>query len=197
MARKPRPHSESGYYHLITRGNNKKDLFYEREDFSCYLNLLAQSLSLHGIKLHHYCLMTNHAHLLIHSESPQAISKMMHGLQRSYVLYFRKKYQWTGHLFQGRFKSLPIESESYLLECARYIERNPLRAKMVQGPSDWPYSSYHAYAFGKTVPYIHFSQAYLGLADSEDKRQALYRDYLNQSRPYEDLVDKSLVGGRR
>jgi len=193
MARKPRPHSESGYYHLITRGNNKKDLFYEREDFEQYLKLLAQYLGLNKVKLHHYCLMTNHVHLLSHSESPQAISKMMHGLQRSYVLFFRKKYQWTGHLFQGRFKSLAIESESYLLECGRYIERNPLRAKIVRDPSDWPYSSYHAYAFGKVTPYLTLSEAYLGLADSREKRQELYRKYLDEARPYDGLVDKSLV----
>ena len=196
MARTPRAQAETGYYHLITRGNNKKNLFHEYEDFEHYLRLLAQYVSITGIQINHYCLMTNHTHLLIHSEAPRAISQMMHGLQRSYVLFFRKKYQWTGHLFQGRFKSLPIDRETYLLECGRYIERNPVRANMVKEPGDWPHSSYHAYAFGKKIPSLTHSQAYLDLSDSEEKRQVLYRDYLNQARPYENLVDRLLAGER-
>ena len=196
MARKPRPFSESGYYHLITRGNNRKSLFCEPDDFAHYLGLLRQYLSLNTVQLNHYCLMTNHAHLLVHSDAPQAISRMMHGLQRSYVLFFRKKYRWTGHLFQGRFKSLPIDRETYLLECGRYIERNPIRAKMVEGPGDWPYSSYHVYASEKIDPMITPSATYLGLADSRQERQALYREYLNQARPYENLVDRSLVNAK-
>ena len=197
MPRNPRPHSETGYYHVIARGNNKKNLFLEPADFEHYLGLLAQYLALSGVKLIHYCLMTNHVHLLLHSEIPEAISKMMHGLQRSYVLFFRKKYGWTGHLFQGRFKSLPIDKESYLLECGRYIERNPVRAKMVETPAEWNYSSYGAYAAGRTIPYLSYSDAYLGLSNLQHERQALYREYLSQSRPYEGIVDRSLAGYKR
>lgn len=197
MARMPRVHSKTGYYHLITRGNNKKNLFCEPEDFEYYLKLLAQYSSLNGVQINHYCLMTNHTHLLVHSEEPRNISQMMHGLQRSYVLFFKKKYRWTGHLFQGRFKSLAIEKEVYLLECARYIERNPVRANLVKDPADWPHSSYHAYAFGNTVPYLTLSEAYLCLSTSPEQRQTLYRQYLNESRPYENLVDRSLAGALR
>lgn len=197
MARKPRPASESGYYHLISRGNNKKDLFHEAKDFEQYLLLLIQYASVNEVKLHHYCLMTNHTHLLVHSKLPEVLSRMMHGLQRCYVRYFSHKYQWTGHLFQGRFKSLPIESESYLLECGRYIERNPLRAKLVKDPADWLHSSYQAYAFGKHIPYLTCSAAYLNLAAAQTERQRLYRSYLQESRPYEQLIDKSLIGAMR
>ena len=146
------------------------------------------------VKIHHYCLMTNHTHLLVWAETLKALSRFMHGIQRSYHHYYRKNYTWFGHLFQGRFRSLPIESEAYLLDCGRYIERNPVRAKMVEDPKDWMYSSYRVYANGWKDELVSLSVAYLGLANNDRDRQTLYRNHVEATRPYEEILDKELIG---
>jgi len=118
----------------------------------------------------------------------------MHSAQRSYHHYYRKHYTWFGHLFQGRYRSLPIETEDYLLDCGRYIERNPVRAKLVASPKDWAYSSYNAYAYGAKDSLIKLSPGYEALAGTEEGRQRQYRELVETSRPYEDVIDRELVG---
>ncbi len=193
MGRKPRGTSKNGYYHILARGNNKKWLFQGDDDFKFYQETFASYFLRYKITLHHYCLMSNHLHFLVFAQIPMDLSKAMHGLQRMYFHYFRKKYNWAGHLFQGRYKSLAINDEKYLLECARYIERNPLRAKMVKNLDDWPYSSYRAYSYGEENRFINFSPAYLGLSANVEVRRKLYREYLMEDRLYEGLVDRQLV----
>lgn len=165
----------------------------DSDDFQYFLGLLTDNLKNFQIKLHHYCLMTNHTHLLIWANSLQEISRFMHSVQRSYHHHFRRKYSWFGHLFQGRYRSLPIEREDYLLDCGRYIERNPVRAKMVEMPQDWPYSSYQAYALGNTQAFLTLSVAYEGLSPDPVRRQEIYRGYVESARPYEELIDKQLL----
>jgi len=194
MGRIPRQESKTGLYHVIVRGNNKGRLFHGREDFEELLKIAGEYLSKYPIQIHHYCLMTNHAHFLIKSESPVGLSKYMHGIQRAYHHYYRKNHTHFGHLFQGRYRSLSIETEGYLLDCGRYIERNPVRAKMISDPKDWPYSSYNFYAYGQSNDLIAESVMYRGLADSPENRQSLYRQYVEVTRPYEELIDKELVG---
>lgn len=193
MGRKPRQQSETGFYHVIVRGNNKGRLFHGAEDFEMLRTIANDYLAKHPIQIHHYCLMTNHAHFLIKSDDPLALSKYMHGVQRAYHHYYRKQHVHFGHLFQGRYRSLPIETEGYLLDCGRYIERNPVRAKMVGDSKDWPYSSYGFYAYGKKDALVTESVMYKTLGEGENRWQ-LYREYVEVTRPYEELIDKELVG---
>ncbi len=194
MGRKPRQESETGIYHVIIRGNNKGRLFHGREDFDEILKIAGEYLSKYPVQIYHYCLMSNHAHLLIRSEVALQLSKYMHGIQRAYHHYYRKQHTHFGHLFQGRYRSLPIETEGYLLDCGRYIERNPVRANMVADPRDWAYSSYGFYANGKKDPLVTESLAYVALADRAEARQELYRRHVEVTRPYEELIDKELIG---
>jgi putative transposase len=194
MGRKPRNISSTGFYHIILRGNNKRHLFHEASDFESFLDLLIKYFEKSSIKLHHYCLMTNHVHLLLWSENPDNLSKAMHGLARSFHHFYRKKYSFFGHLFQGRYRSLIIEEDGHLLDCGRYIEKNPVRAHMVKKAEDWKYSSYRHYAFGEKNDFISLSQVYQALSQDEKRRQRIYRTRIEGVRPYEKIIDKALLG---
>lgn len=196
MGRKPRIESESGFYHVIVRGNNKGWLFREDEDFKEFECFLSEYLERYGVLLFHYCLMSNHVHLLVRSEPAFSLGRMMHGIQRSYHHYYRRKYTFFGHLFQGRYRSIPIDEDSYLLECGRYIERNPVRAGLVDEPSAWRYSSYQMYSGGKEKSFVRYDPTYLTLAPLDGDRQRMYREYTEQTRAYEELVEKQLVGAK-
>jgi len=193
MGRVGRVLSESGYYHVIQRGNNRKWLFRDDEDFAALLGLMKQWCAEHDVVVNHYCLMTNHIHFLMYAKSVKNISKLMHVVQRCYHHYYRKKHKWSGHLFQGRFKSLAIHSDEYLLECGRYIERNPVRAKMVGDAGDWDWSSYGVYAKGREDSLTQHSVGYMGLASTEDVRQEMWRKYVAEERAYEKLVERELL----
>lgn len=194
MGRRARRASSTGLYHVITRGNNKSRLFHCREDFQEYLRILNDYLRKHTVKIHHYCLMTNHVHLLVWAKELKTLSGFMHGIQRAYHHYYRKTHKWFGHLFQGRYRSFTIEDDGYLLDCGRYIERNPVRAEMVKDPKDWKYSSYRVYAYGEEAELVSLSVAYLGLSDNGKVRQELYGNRVEVTRPYEEIIDRELIG---
>ncbi len=193
MPRKPRRLTESGIYHIITRGNNRQSLFRKVEDFDYYLELIQLLKEEYLFELYHYCLMTNHTHLLIKFFDEEALQKLMQRINLTYAKYYRRQYHYHGHVFQDRFKSFPIESESYLLECGRYIERNSLKAKMVQDLKDYPYSSYCYYAYDQEGPVLTPNPLYLELSSDPSTRQLKYREYLLQSRPYEEFIAQGLM----
>ena len=193
MAREAREASAYGLYHVIQRGNNRKWLFLDSEDFLQMQKLIQEYMTEYKMVLHHYCLMSNHIHLLVKAKDTKLISKMMHGVQRSYHHYYRRKRGWSGHLFQGRYKSFPIKNEEHLLECGRYIERNPVRAEMVSDAGDWEYSSYRCYAVGEGQGFVELSPAYFSLSKNEEDRQRKYRQYVAEERIYEKLMEKALL----
>lgn len=193
MPRRPRQLTDSGIYHIITRGNNKQNLFFEVEDYRIYLHLIHSMKSDYAFDLYHYCLMTNHTHLLIKFTTQEALQKVMQRVNLTYAKRYRKLNRYHGHIFQDRFKSFPIESESYLLECGRYIERNPLKAKMAASLEHYPWSSYTYYAHGESNPLITENPLYQELGGIPKERQARYRDYLSQDRPYENLIAEGLM----
>ena len=195
MPRAPRRLTETGIYHIITRGNNKQDLFFEREDFEFYLRLIHSMKTDYDFHLYHYCLMTNHTHLLMRFRTQEAFQKVMQRINLTYAKRYRKLRHYHGHVFQDRFKSIPIESDSYLLECGRYIERNPLKAKIVHDLKDYPWSSYRYYAYGAENELLTENPLYRDLGHTPKERQAHYRDYLGQDRPYENLIAESLISG--
>lgn len=179
------------YYHVLSRGNNRQALFNGKNDFLFYLDGLGRYQLKYRISLFHYCLMTNHVHLLIRShDADDSITKFMHGVQMSYARYFIKKHEATGHVFEDRFKHLHIDSEGYLLECGRYIERNPLRAGMVENLRDYPWSSYAFYGHGEVQDLLTPNPLYETMGATEKERQQAYREYLETPRPYERVVDR-------
>jgi len=175
MSRQPRFVLPGQPQHVIQRGNNRDVIFVADEDYQFYLEKLAAACLRFECELHAYVLMTNHVHLLMTPLTAQSISKVMQSLGRYYVQYFNYQYKRTGTLWEGRYKSTLLDSETYLLTCYRYIEINPVRAGMVDHPSDYPWSSYAYNAAGKVDPMISPHALYLHLGENDDARQRNYR----------------------
>ena len=144
MARKPRIHYPGALYHVMLRGNAKQTIFTEAVEYQQFEKILAQGLEVHQVKLHAYCWMKNHVHLALQvTETP--LSKLMQSLSQRYTVWFNHRHERVGHLFQGRYKDILVDSDQYLLELIRYIHLNPVRANLVADPENYPYSSYRAY----------------------------------------------------
>jgi REP-associated tyrosine transposase len=141
VARPLRIEYEGALYHVTARGNEKRKVFFSRKDYEKFKEYLANAIEKYGFILHGYVFMTNHYHLII--ETPEKnLSKIMHYVNSSYTTYTNIKRKRNGHLFQGRFKSIVVDRDSYLLELSRYLHLNPVRANMAGKPEDYPYSSY-------------------------------------------------------
>ncbi len=143
MARPLRVEFSDALYHVTSRGNGRQKIFLSEQDNREFLELFGKTLKHFNWICHAFCLMENHYHLVI--ETPNAnLSKGMHHLNATYCQAHHKKHDTVGHLFQGRFKAIVVDRESYLLELARYVVLNPVRAGLVAQPEDWPWSSYRA-----------------------------------------------------
>jgi REP element-mobilizing transposase RayT len=130
----------------MNRGHNREAVFADADDCRYFLDLLERYKKRFPLRIFHYCLLTNHFHLLVQMPTAQALSACLAGLLRSYVHYFNRRHGFVGHLWQGRFKSPAVEVEAYFLSCARYIERNPVAAGLVTLPWKYEWSSCRAYA---------------------------------------------------
>ena len=144
MARKARAEVEGGLYHVITRGNNRQQIFNVPTDCEKFLSLLAIQKTKLPFFLYAYCLMPNHVHLLIEREA-DAVGRIMHRVLTGYSQYYNRGYSRVGHLLQGRYKAILCQSDEYLTELVRYIHLNPVRANMVSRPEQYRYSGHRAY----------------------------------------------------
>ena len=192
MPRKPRELFDGGIYHVYSRGNNRKNLFLKEEDFECFLSVLKGLKCDYGFDLFHYCLMTNHFHFLIRVCKGKDLPMLMHALKLTYTRYYKKEYEFVGHLFQGRYKSPLIAEESYYLQCGRYIERNPLSARMVKECHEYSYSSAKYYVLGKDDELVSENVYYHDMGHDALTRQIAYRKFLSVDEPYKELVDEAL-----
>jgi putative transposase len=148
MARRPRLLAPGVLYHVIVRGNHGQKTFFNPSDYQAYLERLGRYRKRLAVTVYAYCLMPNHVHLLVESGS-QPLSRFMQGLQQSYTQYFNRKHRKVGHLFQGRYKAIVCDKDPYLLSLVRYIHLNPIRAKMVRKPEEYPYSGHRSYVDGR------------------------------------------------
>jgi len=151
MARAWRIEYEGAYYHLLSRGNERRDVFRADADRRLFLETLGESCERFDIDLFAYVLMPNHYHLLIRTRQAN-LSRAMHWFCGTYTRRFNNRHGRSGHLFQGRFKSMLVQSDAYIMQLSCYIHRNPLRARLVQRLADYPWSSYSAYAYGQKPP---------------------------------------------
>jgi putative transposase len=175
MARLPRYVLVGQPQHVIVRGNNREPIFYADEDYRFYLETLKKACAKHQCDVHAYVLMTNHVHLLITPNKSDGLSKVIQMLGRYYVQYFNYTYRRTGTLWEGRYKATLIDSEHYALGCYRYIELNPVRAGMVDHPSEYPWSSYASNALGKTNELVVGHALYKRLGENIQRRLEAYR----------------------
>jgi REP element-mobilizing transposase RayT len=153
MARRPRLFGPGLLYHVIARGNQRQQTFFDDADYGAYLRRLALYRERHGVNLHAYCLMPNHVHLLVRTgDTP--LAKFMQGVQQSYTLRFNRVYEKVGHLFQGRYHAIVCDSDRYLLTLVRYIHLNPVRAALTATPEEYPYSGHRTYLAGRGTALI-------------------------------------------
>ncbi len=138
MPRRPRI-DLAGYHHIINRGVARTDVFLEEEDYDIFLGVVCKACKAYRAVVHDYCLMSNHYHLLIETELNN-LSLLMKQINSNYAIYFNKKYKRSGHLWQGRYTSRYIVSEAYLYTLIRYIEHNPIEAKMTDQVGEYPYT---------------------------------------------------------
>lgn len=175
MPRQARQIPSVGFLHVICRSNNHRKIFLYPRNFRIFYSIILKLKQEENIKIFHYVLMPTHVHLLVGIVEKSNLSRFMMRLNLKYSNYFRKKYNYTGHLWQGRFKSKLIDNDSYFIQCGKYIELNPVRANIVEKPKLYPFCSYLYYSAGLKDKLVDTDPLYFDLADNAIKRQLAYR----------------------
>lgn len=198
MGRPLRIEFAGALYHLTARGNAQENIY--REDIDCehFLDLLRLTCDRYGWLCHAYCLMSNHYHLLIETSTP-TLSKGMKLVNGTYTQFFNRQHKRVGHVFQGRYKAVLVQKESYLLELARYIVLNPVRARMVRSVREWPWSSYRATAgMASAHPALTTDWVLSNFGEIRKSAQDKYRDFVqagkNQPSPWGLLKNQIYLG---
>lgn len=189
MPRLPRFDVPGMAQHIVQRGNDRLPCFAAELDYIRYLQDLRDVARENEVAIHAYVLMTNHVHLLVTPAKHGDVGRMMQALGRRYVAYFNGRYRRTGTLWEGRYKSCLVDSEEYVLRCYRYIELNPLRAKMVSTPSDYRWSSYRHNAEGIGGLLVKPHAAYLALGNTEADRCRFYSALVSEVLMETQLVE--------
>lgn len=150
MPRKARKKSESGIYHIMLRGINQQQIFEDEEDNNRFFETLSKYKKQCGYEIYAYCFMGNHIHLLL-KEGKEDLTLVIKRIAGSYVYWYNWKYQRSGHLFQDRFKSEPVENDEYFLMVMRYIHQNPIKAGICKNVDEYKYSSYNEYVENSSI----------------------------------------------
>lgn len=183
MPRPLRPIDNGLVYHVINRGNNRQDVFHKPADFQAFLTALAELKERKPFELYGYCLLNNHFHLLLRPTGA-TISRIMQSLLVSHTQRYHRHYRSGGHVWQGRFKSPVIQNDEHLLTVLRYIEANPLRAKLVRRADEYPWSSYRAHGLGEADELVDSLITYEELSPLAKVRQRKWARMVQQ--PIED-----------
>ena len=198
MSRPLRIEFAGALYHVTSRGDGQEDVYLNDQDRRDFLSLLGRVCKRFNWTVHAYCLMSNHYHLLI--ETPDSnLSQGMRQLNGVYTQHFNRSHDRVGHVFQGRYKAVIVQKDSYLLELSRYIVLNPVRARMVRSVKDWPWSSYRASCGMSSSPDCLSTDGLLS-AFARTRKVAIerYRDFVAQGKnlpsPWEQLKNQIFLG---
>lgn len=153
MARKPRIHFPGALYHVMLRGNCGQDIFLSSSDRNRLFLLLQEGVNRFGNRIHAFCFMDNHIHLAI-QVADVPLSKIIQNISFRYTRWINDKFRKTGHLFQGRYKALLVDQDSYLIELVRYIHLNPVRAGLVNQPEDYQWSGHNCYLGNENLTWL-------------------------------------------
>ncbi len=175
MPRKPRFIIPGVPVHVVQRGRSKEPVFYDEADYQVYLKWLKEAAERYYCQIHAYVLMTNHIHLLVTPKDPSGITRLMQYVGRHYVPYINRTYGGSGSIWEGRYKASLVQEETYLIACMRYIELNPVRAKMVRAPGQYRWSSYHRNGLGEHDDLVEAHSLYLSLGKTVKARQTAYK----------------------
>ncbi|MCH5138910.1 transposase [Clostridiaceae bacterium UIB06] len=178
-SRKLREWYPNAMYHITSRGNRRNDIYRDNEDYQVYITILKEAIEYldNQYEIISYCLMTNHVHLQVKTKDKH-IKYLMMRVNRFYAKYFNNKYQYVGHLFQARYGSELVEEDSYVLETSRYIHLNPVRAKMVEKPDIYEWSSYSMYIGKEKETFVCSNRI---LSYFKDKNRGLYKKYVESA----------------
>jgi len=201
MGRQIRIEYEGAVYHVLSRGNERKEIFKDSDDKERFLSILAEYHDRYGVLIHSYVLMDNHYHVLL--ETPKAnLVRVMHGLNSRYTGYFNKKYSRSGHLFQGRYKAIIVEKERYLVELSRYIHLNPIRAGMAESPEIYQWSSYIGFINKKKVlRWIEYKWILSSFSIVDTKSRRKYKEFVSNGvkkeleNPMNNVIGQIVLGG--
>jgi putative transposase len=200
MARPWRIEFEGALYHVLSRGNELRDIFWDNEDRVSFLNCLGEMSARFEADIFAYVLMGNHYHILLRTNRAN-LSKAMQWLGGTYTRRFNNRHLRSGHLFQGRFKNIIVQNDAYLVQLSCYIHRNPLRAGMVKRVAEYTWSSYPAYAYGKAHPKWLNLDLILSQFSTNKERHRLYREKVQryskeEKRLWEDFRHGLYLGTR-
>lgn len=174
MPRQPRLVIAGYPHHLILRGNNRSAIFYNDKDKRFFIKCLKDAKEKTKSKIYAYCLMSNHVHLIVEPSTADGLGNMMQSVGRKYVQYINRAYKRTGTLWEGRFRSSLISKDEYLLTCSKYIELNPVRAKVADNPQGYYWSSFGAKTSSKKDSLLDEDPLYKSLGDTADQRRQNY-----------------------
>lgn len=195
MARQLRVEYEGAIYHITARGNERKKIFFTERDYQRFKEYLVIAQERFGCVLHAYVLMGNHYHMILETKEKN-LSRVMHYLNSSYTTYINVKRKRNGHLLQGRFKSIVVDKDGYLLELSRYLHLNPVRAGMAQRPEEYRYSSYKAYIDRRQTDCIKTEMILEMIAPTASVATQKYREFVERGMGVElDNPLKKAYGG--
>jgi len=177
MARKPRLDVPGGLYHVILRGNAQQDIFFDDDDRQVFYDLLGEGCRRFGYRVHAFCLMSNHVHLAIQT-SEKPLSLGLHNLSFRYTRHVNKTQDRGGHLFQGRYKALLVDADSYLLELVRYIHLNPVRARLVRDAINYPHSGHTGYMGKRHFEFLTIDWVLAQFGDRADVARKRYSRFV-------------------
>jgi putative transposase len=187
LARLPRYFVPGLPLHVIQRGNNRAPVFFAPEDQALFRDWLTEAAAAEDCAVHAYVLMTNHIHLLATPARADSLPRLMQSLGRRYVGYVNRARGRTGTLWEGRYRATPVDTERYLLACCRYIEENPVRARLVRRPARYPWSSHRRLAEGAADPLVTPHPVYEALGRTAAARQSAYAEL------FRDRLDKAAL----
>jgi putative transposase len=179
MARPPRLHAPGAMYHVTLRGNHRQNIFFTPRDRDVLSELFAEVMERFGARLHAYCYMTNHVHALIQvSDAP--LGRLMLRIAGRYARLTQSRLHTTGHLFEKRYYPVLVDADEYLLELLRYIHLNPVRARMVSSPDDYPWSSHSVYLGLRHEPWVTTQFALSMFSTDRDAAVEAYRRFVKE-----------------
>lgn len=197
MTRPLRIEFNGALYHITSRGNARQAIFLNGKDFADFLGILNSVVKRYNFLLHAYCLMNNHYHLLVETLEGN-LSKGMRQLNGLYAQRFNQKHQRVGHLLQGRYQSILVDKENYLLELSRYIVLNPVRAGIVKNPKDYRWSSYQGTIGDQKIPGLFSDWILSQFAKEKRKASIQYQTFvlsgIKEASPLEEVKGQLYLG---
>ncbi len=199
MARPLRIEIADAIYHVMSRGNEKRNIFRDDNDYTKFLTYLSDGTQVYRYRMLAYVLMPNHYHVMLQTIEPN-LSRAMHHLNTAYTVYFNKRHNRVGHLFQGRYKAILIQKNPYLLEVSRYIHLNALRAGLITDLLKYRWSSYHYYVRRRAKPrWLEVNDILEMLSENPRKQSRLYKRFVEDgfsetSSPFEKVYAQTILG---